>query len=72
MGEFVAVNKQEESLELFKNGERVAQEFLKKWNFKDWKKKYRQQLLTLSQSALSIVSGPVSCFSASAFAQRGR
>lgn len=33
---------QEESTLLFHNGENAAQEFLKTWNFEEWKKKYRQ------------------------------
>jgi NTE family protein len=32
---------QEESQALFKNGEEAARNFLKKWDFEDWKKKYR-------------------------------
>lgn len=33
---------EEESILLFKNGEAAAEKFLKKWNFKKWKEKYRQ------------------------------
>lgn len=33
---------QEESLLLYGNGERVAKEFLKSWDFEEWRKKYRQ------------------------------
>jgi len=32
---------QEESLALFKNGEETARKFLEKWDFGEWKKKYR-------------------------------
>ena len=32
---------QEESRALFKNGEKTAKEFLGKWDFEKWKKKYR-------------------------------
>ncbi|MCK4827126.1 alpha/beta hydrolase, partial [bacterium] len=32
---------QEESLALFKNGEETARKFLEKWNFDEWKRKYR-------------------------------
>jgi len=33
---------EEESILLFKNGEVAAGEFLKNWNFQNWKKEYRQ------------------------------
>jgi NTE family protein len=32
---------QEESLALFKNGEETARKFLEKWDFEEWKRKYR-------------------------------
>ena len=34
---------QEESQALYENGVKVAKEFLKKWDFDQWKKKYRQK-----------------------------
>jgi NTE family protein len=34
---------QEESQELFKNGQKTAKAFLKKWDFEKWKKKYRMK-----------------------------
>jgi len=34
---------QEESQALFENGVKVAQQFLKKWDFEKWKKKYRRK-----------------------------
>src|SRR5665648_107504 len=33
---------EEESNLLFKNGEEIAEKFLKNWNFQNWKEKYRQ------------------------------
>jgi len=32
----------EESLKLYDNGKKTAEEFLKTWDFEEWKKKYRQ------------------------------
>jgi len=37
---------QEESRALFKNGVETARKFLKKWNFEEWKRTYRQHRLT--------------------------
>jgi len=34
---------QEESQTLFENGVKAAQQFLMKWDFEKWKKKYRRK-----------------------------
>jgi len=34
---------QEESQAVFENGMKAAQQFLKKWDFEKWKKKYRRK-----------------------------